>query len=70
MYDQNELTVLTCVASQYGISAILSHRFRDGSERRIAFASKVIPKNVLHRAIIDKEAGAIVFEFKKFYQYI
>ena len=36
----------------------------------IAFASKIIPKGELHRAIIDKEAGAIIFGFKKFYHFI
>lgn len=49
---------------------MLSHRFPDGSERPIAFASKLIPKNELHRAILDKKAGAIVFGFRKFYQYV
>lgn len=36
----------------------------------IAFASKIIPDKELNRAIIDKEASAIVFGFKKFYNYI
>lgn len=70
LFNPEEQLVLACDASNYGLSAILSHRFKNGDERPIAFASKIIPKSERHRAIIDKEAAAIVFGFKKFYQYI
>ena len=69
-YAPNEEILLACDASDYGLSAILSHRYKDGSERPIAYASKKIPKTELKRAIIDKEAMAIVFGFKRFYQFI
>ncbi|XP_043282539.1 uncharacterized protein K02A2.6-like [Venturia canescens] len=49
---------------------VLSHRYKDGTEKPIAYASKIIPEKELSRAIIDKEASAIVFGFKKFYNYI
>ncbi|XP_011859295.1 PREDICTED: uncharacterized protein K02A2.6-like [Vollenhovia emeryi] len=62
--------VLTCDATKYGLSAILSHKYKDGSKRAIHFASKVLPKREIGRAIIDKEAAAILFGFKKFYNYI
>lgn len=70
LFDPDLPIVLACDASDRGLAAILSHRLPDCTERPIAFASKIIPKNQRHRAIIDKEAGAIIFGFKKFYQYI
>ena len=69
-FDPNEEIILSCDASAYGLAAILSHRYKDKTEKPIAYASKVIPEKELNRAIIDKEASAIVFGFKKFYNYI
>ncbi|KAL7290669.1 hypothetical protein TKK_0015428 [Trichogramma kaykai] len=69
-YDPKKKIVLACDASAYGLSAILSHVFDDGSERPIAYASKKIPKKEMNRSVIDKEASAIVFGFKKFHDFI
>ena len=69
-YNPNEEVVLSCDASDYGLSAILSHRYKNGEEKPIAYASKKIAKDELNRKILDKEAMAIVFGFKRFYQFI
>lgn len=69
-YDPHEKLVLACDASMYGLSAILSHKYKDGTERPIAYASKKIPEKEISRAIIDKEASAIVFGFKKCYDFV
>ena len=69
-YDPDEIIILAGDASYYGLSAILSHRYKDNTERPIAFASKKIPLKELNRAINDKEAAAIVFGFIKFYDFV
>lgn len=69
-FNPDEKLVLACDASHYGLSAILSHRYKDGSKRQIAFASKKIPQKDLNRAINDKETVAIVFGFIKFYDFV
>ncbi|XP_046608775.1 uncharacterized protein K02A2.6-like [Neodiprion virginianus] len=69
-YDPKEKIVLACDASSYGLSAILSHKYKDGSEKPIAYASKKIAKKELNRTILDKEAMAIIFGFKRFYQFV
>ena len=49
---------------------VLLHHLQDGSEQPMAFVSKMMPKNKLYRAILDKGAGRIIFGFRKFYQYV
>ena len=69
-FDPNEQIVLACDASKYGLSAILSHRYKNGTEKPIAYASCTISKKELNRTILDKEAMAIVFGLKRFGDFV
>lgn len=62
--------ILTCDASQKGIGAILSHRFQNGEERPVVFASRILSKAEQNYSVLQKEALAIVFACDKFYQYL
>ena len=52
------------------MSSELSHRFPDGLDRPIAFASKSLAQAGKGYAQIDKEALAIQFGVRKFHQYL
>ena len=39
-YNPNQSLVLACDASPFGLRAVLSHRFSDGTEKPISFASR------------------------------
>lgn len=68
--DPNQQIVLACDASNHGLSAILSHKYKDGKEKPIAYVSSTIPKKELSRTILDKAAMAIVFGLKRFRDFV
>jgi len=68
-YNKNLPIGISCDASN-GIGAVLFHRFKDGSERPIANVSKTLADAQRNYSQIQKEALAIVFGLKKFYQFI
>ena len=52
------------------VGAVLSHRFGEESERPIAYASRTMAPAEKRYCHLDKEALAIIFGLKKFYQYL
>ena len=64
------LSVLECDASQYGIRAVISHRFTDRVERPIAYVSRSLSPAEKNYSQTEKEGLAIVFGVTKFYMYL
>lgn len=69
-YNPELPLVLATDASKYAVGAVLSHRFPDGTERPIQFASQMLSEVQKKYAQVDKEAYAIIFGVKKFHQFI
>ena len=69
-FDASVPIGIACDASNVGIGATLFHRFPDGSERANANVSKTLSKSQRNYSQIQKEALAIIFALKKFYQFL
>ena len=70
-YDPSKTLILTCDATPYVMSAVLSHQLEDGPEKPVAFASRSLaPAEKYRYSQFDKEGLAIVFGVKCFHQYL
>ena len=68
-YDISLPVTLNVMYFSYGVGAILSHRFRDGIERPLAFESRTLSSPEKNYSQIEREALSIVFGIQKFHQY-
>jgi hypothetical protein len=69
-YDPDLPLCLTTDASSSGVGAVISHQMPDGTERPIAYASRVLNAAEANYSQIQREALAIIFAVKKFHQYL
>ena len=69
-YDPDLPIAMAADASAYGVGAVISHVFPDGSERPVAFASRTPHASKRNYSQLDKEALSLVYGVKEFHQYL
>ena len=68
-YNPSLPVILESDASQYGIGAVILHRFPNEDERPIAYASRSLNSSEKNYSQIEKEGLAIIFCVTKYHMY-
>ena len=68
-YDPSKPIIVTCDASNDGISGVLSHRVNE-REKPVFYVSRTLTLAEKKYPILHREALAIVFAMEKFYKYV
>nr|CDJ95324.1 RNA-directed DNA polymerase (reverse transcriptase) and Integrase domain containing protein [Haemonchus contortus] len=69
-YNPDLPIVVAADASDYGIGAVISHRFPDGSEKAVYHASRSLSATEKNYGQIEKEGLALIYAVRKFHRYI
>ncbi len=69
-YDPELPLILTTDARDIGIGAFIAHRFPDGRELPIAYASQLLTDCERMYSVIEHEALGIIFGIGKFAQFL
>ncbi|CAS00122.1 Protein CBG27950 [Caenorhabditis briggsae] len=69
-YDPKLPIIVAADACQYGIGAVISHRFPDGSEKAIYHISKALTAPQRNYSQIEKEVFGLITAVTKFHKFI
>lgn len=66
-FNPNVDLILACDASSYGIGSVLSHKFPNGDDKPITYASHTLTESERGYSQLEKEALSIVVSIKHFH---